>query len=65
MFNPRRWRLTARIVLIRIAYRLGLRPGTVYYVGSHEVLPPPLSHEEEADLLVRLERGDQIGRAHV
>lgn len=63
MFNPRRWRLTARIVLIRIAYRLGLRPGTVYYVGSHEVLPPPLSHEEEADLLVRLERGDRTVRS--
>lgn len=63
IFNPRRWRLVARIFLIRVAYRLGLRPGTVFYVGSHEVLPPPLSQEEEADLLGRLENGDSSVRS--
>jgi len=38
-----------------IARRLA---GYVYYVGSTEILPPPLSSEEESTLLQRLEQGD-------
>ncbi|ACL22064.1 RNA polymerase sporulation sigma factor SigE [Desulfitobacterium hafniense] len=30
----------------------------IYYVGSSEALPPPLSTDEEGELLERLERGD-------
>ncbi|NMA70223.1 MAG: RNA polymerase sporulation sigma factor SigE [Desulfitobacterium sp.] len=30
----------------------------IYYVGSSEALPPPLSTEEEGKLLERLEKGD-------
>ncbi len=30
----------------------------VFYVGSSEALPPPLSVDEEEDLIVRLENGD-------
>ena len=37
-------------------------PRGVYYVGSSEVLPPPLSPEEEADLIGRLEEGDRASR---
>jgi RNA polymerase sporulation-specific sigma factor len=32
--------------------------GEVFYVGSSETLPPPLSSDEESDLLLRLEDGD-------
>ncbi|OIQ09744.1 RNA polymerase sigma-E factor precursor [Moorella thermoacetica] len=30
----------------------------IFYVGSSEALPPPLSSDEESDLLLRLEDGD-------
>ncbi len=30
----------------------------IYYVGSSEALPPPLSTDEEGELLERLEQGD-------
>lgn len=50
-----RWRL----FWLRIMARLGLLPRPViYYVGSSEVLPPPLTPEEEAELLDRLQKGD-------
>lgn len=40
-------------------YILGKKiPGYIYYVGSTEVLPPPLSSEEESRLIKRLEQGD-------
>lgn len=32
--------------------------GEVFYVGSSEALPPPLSSDEETSLLLRLEDGD-------
>lgn len=35
-----------------------LENGEVFYVGSSEVLPPPLSNDEETFLLVRLQNGD-------
>jgi RNA polymerase sporulation-specific sigma factor len=35
-----------------------LRPKPIYYVGSSEALPPPLSAEEEGALLGRLQLGD-------
>ncbi|ADI01587.1 MAG TPA: RNA polymerase sporulation sigma factor SigE [Syntrophothermus lipocalidus] len=42
---------TAKVIARRLA-------GYVYYVGSTEILPPPLSSEEESTLLQRLEQGD-------
>lgn len=42
---------------IRILQRLNWYHG-VYYVGSSEALPPPLSGDEEVLLLTRLETGD-------
>jgi RNA polymerase sporulation-specific sigma factor len=35
----------------------------VFYVGSSEALPPPLSHDEESQLLARLPEGRQEVRA--
>lgn len=44
----------------RFLARLGLwRPGKVQYIGGSDVLPPPLSREEEGELIARLEAGDQ------
>ncbi len=49
-----RIRMQTRLALFRILYRLGWRPARVYYVGSSEVLPPPLTSDEETSLLDRL-----------
>ncbi len=49
--------LKLRFRLITLLNRLGLAP-EVHYIGSNEVLPPPLSPEEEQGLLVRLQAGD-------
>ena len=38
-------------------------PGFSHYVGSSEALPPPLSQEEEVDLLMRLKAGYEAARA--
>lgn len=59
--------LRYRIVLLRYQLKkllgrfltfLGLAED-VYYVGSSEALPPPLTNDEESLLLQRLEEGDQ------
>lgn len=51
--------LRIRISLLRLLIRFNLLPrGKVFYVGSSEVLPPPLSHDEEMDLLNKLASGD-------
>ncbi len=55
----RRRILSLRLVLLRVLVRLGLVPRPrLYYVGTSEVLPPPLSSEEETRLLGRLSAGD-------
>lgn len=53
--------LKARLRFILVLHRLGLSP-KVHYVGSNEVLPPPLSSEEEQELLARLQAGDLVVR---
>ena len=50
-----------RVALItflqRLAERLGIwRPRQVHYIGGNETLPPPLSREEEAELLKQLDQ---------
>ncbi len=42
-------------LLSRLHIRL---PGKVQYIGGSETLPPPLSREEEAVLITRLDEGD-------
>lgn len=53
-----RVRVGLRLALIRILCRAGW-PGAIHYVGSSEVLPPPLTRDEENLLLSRLESGDK------
>ncbi len=49
------WRF--RLWFWRLLTRLGLGD-PIYYVGSSEALPPPLTNDEESSLLTRLEQGD-------
>lgn len=53
-----RFKIQLRLQLIAIFHRIGLIP-KVHYVGSSEVLPPPLTSEEESELLIRLQHGDK------
>ena len=49
--------------LYGLLVRLGLiRPGKIMYIGGSDTLPPPLSREEEAQLLARLDSGGEAVR---
>jgi RNA polymerase sporulation-specific sigma factor len=39
------------------------RRGSVCYIGGSDLLPPPLSREEELELMRRMERGDTSARS--
>jgi len=53
----------ALALLRRLLEGLGLfRPGKIQYIGGSDTLPPPLSREEEADLLHRLDAGEEAVR---
>ncbi len=59
----RQLRLEWRLLLYRIAGRLGLSlEEALLYVGAGEALPPPLTHDEESYLLTRLQTGDKAVR---
>ncbi|MDE7218551.1 MAG: sigma-70 family RNA polymerase sigma factor, partial [Oscillospiraceae bacterium] len=49
--------------LRRLLERLGLlRPGKIQYIGGSDTLPSPLTREEEAEVLARLDAGDEGSR---
>ncbi|GAB6935898.1 RNA polymerase sporulation sigma factor SigE [Calditerricola yamamurae] len=58
-----RFRLSLRLWWLRLLFRFGLRSDEVYYIGGHDVLPPPLTREEEEALLQRLPSGDPAVRS--
>ncbi|WP_096154718.1 MULTISPECIES: RNA polymerase sporulation sigma factor SigE [Bacillus] len=47
----------------KLLIKLKLKTDEVFYIGGSEALPPPLSKEEEAHLLVKLPNGDQAARS--
>jgi len=47
-----------KMVVIRLLTKLGLSED-IFYVGSSEALPPPLTQDEEGILLEKLEAGDK------
>ncbi|MEG0598223.1 MAG: RNA polymerase sporulation sigma factor SigE [Oscillospiraceae bacterium] len=48
--------MTAQTILQGWGLKL---PGKIMYIGGSETLPPPLSREEEAVLIGKLDRGDE------
>ncbi|EGO62578.1 RNA polymerase sporulation sigma factor SigE [Acetonema longum] len=53
-------RLKLRLKIIHLLQYFGLYdPDELYYVGSTEILPPPLSNDEEIFLLTCLQQGDK------
>ncbi|NMA54742.1 MAG: RNA polymerase sporulation sigma factor SigE [Firmicutes bacterium] len=55
--------LIVRLAIIRVLEFVGYRRRAVWYVGSSEALPPPLSRTEEVYLLDRLQGGDKAVRS--
>jgi RNA polymerase sporulation-specific sigma factor len=51
-------RLATQLIFVRFLRFWGVLKARIYYIGSSEVLPPPLSSDEEASLLERLSSGD-------
>ncbi|MBP0974105.1 MAG: RNA polymerase sporulation sigma factor SigE [Oscillospiraceae bacterium] len=47
---------------IRSLFRKLLPPAGVHYINGADTLPPPLSREEEAEVLARLAKGDAQAR---
>ncbi|WP_078391572.1 RNA polymerase sporulation sigma factor SigE [Shouchella patagoniensis] len=52
-----------RLFINRVLQKLGLKADEIYYIGGSEALPPPLSKEEEAELLAKLPSGDKAVRS--
>ncbi|WP_031513447.1 RNA polymerase sporulation sigma factor SigE [Desulfofalx alkaliphila] len=46
-----------KLTIVRLLHWLGYQP-EIHYVGSSEALPPPLTSDEESDLIHQLEMGD-------
>ncbi len=52
--------------LQNILARLGLKlPGKIMYIGGSDTLPPPLTRDEEAGLIERLEQGDEAVKSQL
>ncbi|WP_173916555.1 RNA polymerase sporulation sigma factor SigE [Halobacillus sp. Marseille-Q1614] len=58
-----KWKFKLKFYLYKLALKLGIKQKEIYYIGGSEALPPPLSREEERDLLERLPKGDKAARA--
>ena len=56
--------LKIKLKIFALLKRLGLLGGT-YYISSAETLPPPMSAEEENDVILRLEEEPELRRALV
>ncbi|MBA2174256.1 RNA polymerase sporulation sigma factor SigE [Halobacillus locisalis] len=59
----KKWYFRIRLWLYKWMIRLGIKQDEIYYIGGSEALPPPLSREEEKELLERLPKGDKAARA--
>ncbi|TCT26862.1 RNA polymerase sigma-29 (SigE) subunit [Melghiribacillus thermohalophilus] len=59
----RKWKFKLRFLWYKILFRLGFKTDEIYYIGGNEALPPPLSKDEEKDLLKRLPKGDKAARS--
>lgn len=59
----RKWKLKIQLWWYKILIKLGFKTNEIYYIGGSEALPPPLSKEEEAELLKRLPVGDKAARS--
>ncbi|WP_163536725.1 RNA polymerase sporulation sigma factor SigE [Gracilibacillus sp. YIM 98692] len=52
-----------KMIFYKVLKKLGFQVDEIYYIGGSEALPPPLSKEEEYELIHRLPVGDKSARA--
>ncbi|HJG85472.1 RNA polymerase sporulation sigma factor SigE [Pseudoflavonifractor capillosus] len=60
------WKLRWYVRIQRILARLGVKlPGKIMYIGGSDTLPPPLSKMEEAELIARLDGGEETVKSQL
>lgn len=59
----RKLKLRFTLLWYKLLIKLGLKTDEIYYIGGKEALPPPLTKEEEAELLEKLPDGDKAVRS--
>ena len=59
----KQFRLRLNYFWYKFLIKIGLRSDEIYYIGGSQALPPPLSKDEEAVLLVKLPDGDKAARS--
>lgn len=55
--------LRMRLWWYKTLIKLGFKSKEIYYIGGSQALPPPLSRDEERELLELLPKGDKAARA--
>ncbi|SET85157.1 RNA polymerase sporulation-specific sigma factor [Salinibacillus kushneri] len=59
----KRFKMKLQLLWYKILFKLGIKSDEIYYIGGNEALPPPLSKEEEQELLKKLPEGDMAARS--
>ena len=60
------WKARWYVRVQRFMARLGLKlPGKIMYIGGSDTLPPPLTRDEEADLIGRLDEGEEAVKSQL
>ncbi|MGP4072570.1 RNA polymerase sporulation sigma factor SigE [Piscibacillus sp. B03] len=52
-----------KLFFLSIILKIKRKPDEVYYIGGSEALPPPLSKEEEREMLDRVSNGDNEAKS--
>jgi len=59
----KRWLMRFQNWLYKLLAKIGFKSKEIYYIGGREALPPPLSKEEEQEVLEKLSNGDEAARS--
>lgn len=57
------WKFRILRFWYKLLHRFGIKTDEIYYIGGSEALPAPLSKEKEAELLIKLPKGDANARS--
>lgn len=59
----KKWLINLKLFWYKLRLKLGFKSKEIYYIGGSEALPPPLSKDEELELLKKLPDGDNAAKA--
>ena len=60
------WKARWYVRIQRLLTKLGLKlPGKIMYIGGSDTLPPPLTRDEEAELIGRLDEGEEAVKSQL